>query len=76
MSEENAEPVFDTSLFVKVTATAKERLANIKASLRRANIAASEKNIIDYLICHADESQLRDGLPKKSISKSSRDRAR
>jgi hypothetical protein len=60
-----AAEAFDSPLYVKVTATAKERLANLKARLIRAGVKATEQNIVDCLITFAEEGELKDRLPKK-----------
>jgi hypothetical protein len=58
-------PVFDTALGVKVTAVAKERLANMKAALVRRGCKATEQMIVDLLIMQADVDALEQSLPQK-----------
>jgi hypothetical protein len=56
---------FNTSLGLRVSADAKEKLTILKATLVRRGCRASEQAIVDALILNADCALLETYLPKR-----------
>lgn len=65
MSPGDHRTAYDTAIYAKVTAEAKERLGVLKARLARKGREATDQTIIDTLIMNADEEALESRLPVK-----------